>query len=319
MSLLGNIFSSLFGGAAATAPDAGQSAQRMAEWEAALQGNRLPSFVAARLEAVATGKAPWVATMTAAELGLARRKGIRPLAMVSGTCWFHYGYSWTRGHAEGWHQALARLQTEARALGANAVVDVKMRKIQLAMRDSMDFTLLGTAVRIDGVPAGEHPVVATVPALEFVRLLEAGIVPVGIAIGAQYQFLSPGSDYSARRMQTGGSMFSNAPLPQFSEFWEGIQRYAVMELHNDAKRQGSGVLAHTHLGQLIKIEGGNNTPPRFLGRHIVIGTVVHTERAGGVPHEIQTVVDMRDELSPLLAATPHGHNAYPVADEEGAI
>jgi hypothetical protein len=319
MSLLGNILSSLFGKASAGAPDAGQSAQRMAEWEAALQANRLPSFVAERLEAAGSGRAPWVATMSAAELGLARSRGIRPLAMVSGTCWFHYGYSWTRGHAEGWHQALARLQTEARAVGANAVVDVKMRKIQLAMRDSMDFTLLGTAVRIDGVPAGEHPVVATVPALEFVRLLEAGIVPVGIAIGAQYQFLSPGSDYSARRMQTGGSMFSNAPLPQFSEFWEGIQRYALMELHNDAKRQGSGVLAHTHLGQLIKIEGSDNTPPRFLGRHIVIGTVVHTERAHGVPHEIRTVIDMRDELSPLLAAAPHGHNAYPVEDQEGAI
>lgn len=319
MSFLGNLFSSLFGSAAATAPNAGESAQRMAEWEAALQANRLPSFVAARLDAAASGKAPWVATMSAAELGLSRSKGIRPLAMVSGTCWFHYGYSWTRGHTEGWHHALARLQTEARALGANAVVDVKMRKIQLAMRDSMDFTLLGTAVRIDGLPAGEHPVVATVPALEFVRLLEAGIVPVGIAIGAQYQFLRPGSDYSARRMETGGSMFRNAPLPDLSDFWEGIRRHALMELHNDTRRQGTGVLAHTHVGQLIKIEGDNNVPPRFLGRHIVIGTVVHTERARGVSHDIRTVVDMRDEFSPLLAAAPHGHNAYPVRDEEGAI
>ena len=319
MSLLGNIFSALFGSAAATAPDAGQSAERMAAWEAALQSNQLPSFVAARLDAVASGKAPWIATMSAAELGLARSKGIRPLAMVSGTCWFHYGYSWTHGHAEGWHLALARLQTEARALGANAVVDVKMRKIQLAMRDSMDFTLLGTAVRIDGLPAGEHPVVATVPALEFVRLLEAGIVPVGIAIGAQYSFLSPGSEYSARRMQTGGSMFSNAALPQLSHFWEGIRRHALVELRKDTERQGSGVLAHTHLGQLFRIEQGSNAPPRFLGRHIVIGTVVHTERAHGVPHEIRTVVDMRDALSPLSNAVAHGHNAYPVSDEEGAI
>jgi Putative heavy-metal-binding len=338
MSLLGNIFTALFGSAAAATPDAGQSAERMAEWEAALQGNRLPSFVAARLDAAATGKAPWVATMSAAELGLARGKGIRPLAMVSGTCWFHYGYSWTRGHAEGWHQALARLQTEARALGANAVVDVKMRKIRLAMRDSMDFTLLGTAVRIDGLPAGEHPVVATVPALEFVRLLEAGIVPVGIAIGAQYDFLSPGLGVFVGSSQFGGTNrgislsfssaagiqgstrpFTNAPLPELSQFWEGIRRYALMELRKDTQRQGSGVLAHTHLGQLFRIEQGNNSPPRFLGRHIVIGTVVHTERAHAVPHEIRTVVDMRDELSPLLAAAPHGHNAYPVRDEEGAI
>jgi len=61
MSLLGNIFSALFGNTAvtATAPDAGQSAERMAEWEAALQNNALPSCVAARLDAVANGKAPY--------------------------------------------------------------------------------------------------------------------------------------------------------------------------------------------------------------------------------------------------------------------
>src|SRR5690242_2710226 len=319
MSRLGNILAGLFGRAAAPVPASGQSAARMAEWEGALEHDRLPSFVAARLDAAKTGKAPWVATMSAVELGLARGKGIRPLAMVSGTCWYHYGYSWTRGHADGWHHALRRLQTEARAAGANAVVDVRMRKIELALGDSMDFTLLGTAVRIDGLPANQHPVVATVPALEFVRLLEAGTVPVGIAIGAQYHFLRPGSEYSARRMEMGGSMFRNAALPQLSQFWEGIRRHALAELRKDAQRQGNGVLAHTHLGQLLKIEGGNNTPPQFLGRHIVIGTVVDTERASTVPHEIRTVVDMRDELSPLTAVGEDNDSVYPVYDEEGAI
>ena len=361
MSWLSNILGGMFG--RATPPDPGQSAQRMAEWEQALQHNQLPSFVEARLAAAATGKAPWVATMSAAELGLARSKGIRPLAMVSGTCWQHYGYSWTRGHAEGWHRALARLQKEAQAVGANAVVDVKMRKIDLAIGESMDFTLVGTAVRIDGIKASAHPVVATVPALEFVRLLEADIVPVGIAIGAQYDFLSSSMVFAAfggalgggnpasaaaqrlrgnlspaarRRLQartagagisfsfsgnvTGGMRpFTNAPLPELSQFWEGIRRYALAELQRDAQRQGNGVLAHTHFGQLIKIEQGDNNPPRFLGRHIVIGTVVHTKPASGVPHEIHTVVDMRDELSPLSGGTAAVHAAYPLREEEGAI
>ncbi|HVC55773.1 MAG TPA: heavy metal-binding domain-containing protein [Stellaceae bacterium] len=336
MSLLGNILAGMFGGRAPR--DSGQSAQRMAEWDAALQHNRLPSFVAARLGAAAAGKTPWIATMSAAELGLARRRGIRPLAMVSGTCWYHYGYSWTRGHAEGWHHALQRLQLEARALGANAVLDVKLRRIELTIGDSMDFTLVGTAVRIDGVPAGAQPIVATVPALEFVRLIEADIVPVGIAIGAQYQFLDPGVGFiaqsilgtapnrsfsltasSAARVQGSLRPFTNAPLPELGQFWEGIRRQALAELLRDGQRQGTGVLAHTHLGQLLKVERGNNSPPRFLGRHIVIGTVVDTRRASGVPHEIRTVVDMRDALSPLTRETPPAHNAYPVREQEGAI
>jgi hypothetical protein len=347
--VLGKILGGLFGGAASR--DSGQSEQRMIDWEFALQHNRLPPFVEARLSAAAAGKTPWIATMSAAELGLARGKGIRPLATVSGTCWYHYGYSWTRGHAEGWHQALARLQQEARALGANAVVDVKMRKIDLAIGDSMDFTLVGTAVRIDGEPASEHPIVATVPALEFVRLLEADIVPVGIAIGAQYDYLSsniffsaPGTQgtgfnppslwpmqagalsssvsfsfSTAGNVQGSGRPFTSMPLPELSQFWEGIRRDALVELRHDARHQGSGVLAHTHFGQLVKIEGGENSPPRFLGRHIVIGTVVDTTRASGVPHDVRTVVDMRDDLSPLANVPAAGHNAYPVSDEEGAV
>jgi hypothetical protein len=212
--------------------------------------------------------------------------------MVSGTCWYHYGWSWTEGHAEGWHLALARMQQEAIAVGANAIVDVKMRKIKLATGDSMDFTVLGTAVRVSGLEASRDPVVATVPALEFVRLLEAGIVPVGIAIGARYDFLYPGSSYSANLMQGGTWSFANAELPELGQFWENILRFALFELRNDAERQGGGVLAHTHFGQILKIEEGGDSPPRFLGRHIVIGTVVDSARFAGIPHEIRTVVDM---------------------------
>ncbi len=320
MSWLSNILGGIFGTARGAQAGPSEAArERSAEWQSALEARRLPSFVEARLTATAAGKLPWIATMSPAELGLARGKGIRPLATVSGTCWYHYGFSWTRGHAEGWHQALARMGQEARALGANAIVDVKMRKIGLTIGESMDFTVLGTAVRIDGLPASRDPIAATVPALEFVRLLEADIVPVGIAIGAQYSFLRPGSEYAARWMEGGGRLFSNSALPDLSDFWEGVRRHALMELRKDTQRQGSGVLAHTHFGQLFKIEGGSNIPPRFLGRHIVIGTVVDTTRANPVPHDIRTVVDMRDALSPLANAPAAGHNAYPVSEQEGAI
>jgi hypothetical protein len=320
MSWFGNLLAGLFGGAGAAPLVSAADRQRQMEWESALQAQRLPGFVEARLGAAAAGKAPWVATMSAAELGLATAKGIRPLAMVSGTCWFHYGWSWTEGHGAGWRQALARLKQEAVACGANAVVDVKMRKIQLALGDSMDFTLVGTAVKIDGLPAGD-PVVATVPALEFVRLLEADIVPVGIAIGAQYNYLQNFSFTGfGGRLDGGNRPFTSMALPELSQFWEGIRRYALSELRADAQRQGNGVLAHTHLGQLFRIEQGDNNPPRFLGRHIVIGTVVDTSRSpDGIPHEIRTVVDMRDDLSPLANAAVSGHNAYPVRDVESAI
>ncbi len=318
MNWLSKITSGFGGGASIPLDTAG--VQRRAEWAAALESGRLPSFVEARLAAAGSGKTPWISTMTTAELGLARSKGIRPIAMVSGTCWYHYGYSWTNGHPEGWHAALARMGMEAAAAGANAVVDVKMRTIRLAIGESMDFTVLGTAVRIDGLPASPETVVATVPAIAFVRLLEAGIVPTGIAIGGRYHWLQPGTETAARALERKGMPFANAPLTELGQFWERIRREALQGLYEDTQRLGNGVLAHTHFGQLLKFEGDDNTPTRFLGRHIVIGTAVDSrDSSANKVHDIRTVVDMRDELSPLRSAAPHGHNAYPAGDEEGAI
>jgi Putative heavy-metal-binding len=353
VSWFGNRLGGLFGTTPAGPQFSAADAQRQAEWKSylepplpsflerrqpsfveaaklfdpspngALQQQRLPSFVEARLMAAASGRTPWVATMSPAELGLAKARGIRPLAMVSGTCWFHYGWSWTEGHGQGWREALTRLNEEAATAGANAVVDVKMRKIQLAIGDSMDFTLVGTAVRIDALPAGDDPAVATVPLLEFVRLVEADIVPVGIAIGARYDYLYPSvsasfNKYSTTSIDGTTRPFTSMPLPELGQFWEGIRRYALADLHQDAQRQGNGVLAHTHLGQLFKIERGEDNPPHFLGRHIVIGTVIDTSGApGGLPHKISTVVDMRDDLSPLTNPPVSRHNAYPVREQGG--
>ena len=288
------------------------AAQRRAEWEAALQSGRLPAHVSGRLEAAAAGRTPWLSTMTPAELLLAKTHGVKPLATVSGTCWFQYGRSWTEGHAAGWSCALDRIRAEALACGANAVVDVKMRTAAGGFGASMDFTLFGTAVRIGSLPPSRDPVIATVPALEFVRLLEMGVVPAGLAVGARYEWLT---DYS--NTYSGSWTGNNEPLGTLSSFWESVRRDAHSELRADAARQGGGVLAHTQFGQLIKQEGDKAS--QYLGRHIVIGTVVHTRRGDGVPHHIRTVVDMRDDLSPLIDPVEHGNNVYRDNETDEAI
>lgn len=294
--------------------EAEASLGRQAEWEAALGAGRVPGFVAARLHQAATGEAPWLSTMTPAELLLGRSHGIRPVATVSGTCWFQHGGSWTRGHAEGWRRALARVQAEAREAGANAVVDAQMRRAGIGGEDSLDYTLVGTAVRVEGLPPSRDPVVATVPALEFVRLLEAGIVPVGIAVGAQYEWLYPRGPWI-----DGPGTWRSQPLTELGAFWESVRRRALADLRQDAARQGGGVLAHAQFGQLLRVEGNQSQPTRFLGRHIIVGTVIHARPGDPLPHPVRTVVDMRDDLLPLLAEQPHKHTAYPTSEETGGV
>jgi len=298
---------------------------RVADIQAALRAGRVPSATLARLEATRDGRMPWVATLTPAELLSVRSHGLRPLAAIAATCWMHYGWSWTEGHAQGWNAALARLKEEAKAVGANAVLDVKMRTIPLGIENSMDFTLIGTAARVEGMPPSNDPIVATVPALEFVKLLEADIVPTGIAVGAQYDWLN---DWAGNTNQI---YAGNVETTVLSQFWERIRQRAHAELRRNAAGQGNGVLAHVNFGQLFRIEA--NDQRQFLGRQIVVATTVDTPRrgkaAGGpwdngpkagpaIPHDIGIVVDMHAGGTPLTGRARH-HQSYGSNERDGAI
>jgi hypothetical protein len=303
---------------------------RVADIQAALRAGRVPSATLTRLEAARTGRAPWVATLTPAELLAVRSHGLRPIAAIAATCWMHYGWSWTEGHAQGWNVALTRLKQEAMAASANAVLDVKMRTIPLGVENSMDFTLVGTAARVEGLPPSDDPIVATVPALEFVKLLEADIVPTGIAVGAQYEWLS---DWSGNTNQT---FAGNVETIVLSQFWEQIRQRAHAELRRNAAGLGNGVLAHVNFGQLFKIEV-DKQPKRFLGRQIVVATTVDAPKSRkptnmpwgpppwgeskarpAVPHEIGTVIDLHAGRTPLTGRARH-HQSYASNEHDGAI
>ena len=305
-------------------------AERVADIQAALRAGEVPTMTRARLRDTRGGALPWVATLTPAELMVVRSHGLRPIAAISATCWMHYGWSWTEGHAQGWSIALRRLKDEAFIAGANAVLDVKLRTIPLRVDHSMDFTLIGTAVRVEGLPPSDDPIVATVPALEFVKLLEADIVPTGIAVGAHYEWLS---DYYGNANQT---FAGNVETGLLSQFWERIRQYAHAELRRNAAGQGNGVLAHINFGQMFKIEA-DKQPTRFLGRQIVVATTVdapkprkpvnmpwgpppwgESKARAAVPHDIGMVVDMHAGRTPLTGHAQH-HQSYASNEQEGAI
>src|ERR1700733_7497811 len=287
------------------------SAARVADIEKSLRTGEVPTAIRNRLQQTRQGASPWVATLTPAELMIARSHGLRPIAAIAATCWWHYGWSWTLGHSEGWMRALQRLKEEAYAAGANAVLDVKMRTIPLDVESSMDFTLVGTAVHVEGLPPSSDPIVATVPALEFVKLLEADVVPTGIAVGAHYEWLT---DWRGTARQAWGG---NVESRQLSNLWELVRQRAHAELRQSAQPQGNGVLAHINFSQMFESEGQNDLK-RYLARHIVIATTVDSRRGVPIPHEIKMLVDVHAGKTPLTGTTRH-HQSYTSKDREGAI
>jgi hypothetical protein len=239
-----------------------------------------------------------------------RSHGVKPVAAIAASCWLHYGWSWTEGHAQGWDAALRRLRQEAVAAGANAVLDVKMRTIPLAVGQSMDFTLLGTAVYVDGLPPSSDPVVATVPALEFVKLLEADVVPTGIAIGADYEWLTNW------RFNPNMSWLGNIESEQLSILWEIVRKRAHQRLREHARAQGNGVLAHINFSQMF--DEGENQRKRYLARHIVVATTVDAPRGTTLSQKIKFVVDTHAGATPLKGTARH-HQSYAKNETEGAI
>jgi uncharacterized protein YbjQ (UPF0145 family) len=284
---------------------------RVADIQDSLRNGEVPAAIRTRLEGARKGRLPWTATLTPAELMIARSHGLRPIATVSATCWLHYGWSWTEGHAEGWSMALRRLREEACAAGANAVLDVKMRTIPLGVDNSMDFTLIGTAVYVDGLPPSNDPIVATVPALEFVKLMEADVVPTGIAIGAHYEWMN---DW---QRSTNLTWMGNIESQALSQLWEMVRQRAHQDLRAHARAQGNGVLAHLNFSQMFEREGQQGVK-QYLARHIVVATTVDARQGTGLPHEIRMVVDMHAGATPLTGTAQH-HQSYQSNESEGAI
>lgn len=302
-----------FFGAKPVDPDwqrhAGEQAARDQEWQSCLANDQLPSFVRQRLVDTKSGKLPWVSTTSVGGLLAQRTHGIKPIALVSGNCWYQFGFSWTRGHYDGWHKAIDRLWAEAVALGANAVVDVTM-KVQRMPETSgqMDYGVLGTAVSIAGLGESRNPVVATVSALEFARLMESGIIPVGLAIGAHYEWYYPQQNLMFGQNTLGQNMLGmggwNQELTQLSDFLTDVRRTALGELKSDAARIGTGVLARAEYSEIEPGESGEGVPPRYLARHIAFGTAVLHDPRHHVPLKLRSVFSAKDgKMTPEVDLT----------------
>jgi hypothetical protein len=187
----------------------------------------------------------------------------------------------------------APAQARGHLAGANAILDVKMRTIPFAIDISMDFTLVGTAVHVEGLAPSDDPIVATVPALEFVKLLEADVVPTGIAVGAHYEWLNGGMGPANLQYKSRA----------FGELWERLRTQAHQELRRNACSQGNGVLAHVNFIQAFIRK------QQYLARHY---------RGGHYCGCARIVVNLHADDTPLTGHTPH-HESYRSNESEGAI
>ena len=132
------------------------------------------------------------------EFLLVREAGFQPLGLVMGSSIYHIGYQAISGVAEelvtltqalysARELAMARMEEEADALGADGIVAVRLTlNIHAWGANVIEFMAIGTAVKSDKPGyrgADNRPFTSDLSGQDFWTLLEAGYRPVGFVMG----------------------------------------------------------------------------------------------------------------------------------------
>lgn len=282
----------LFGKGAEQRPSKASQAEqqdRVASSMAALAEGNVPGYVEKRIDVQRQGAIPWTSDLSVSEWLLLKQFGLRPLGMVMGSSVYHIGrtasnYSgtWTsrsipeieNALLEVRQRALWRMQEEARLLGAHAVVGVRLDSHLPGFEDHQtEFTAFGTAVALDGERVPDEPLMCTVSALDFVRLLKAGSIPVsvGLGIAAYYQ-------YTTRRDSWRTNSWFNQEVVSFTDSVYEVRHLAMRNLKQQIQNHdGHGVLASDMHLKVHKVEverGEDDEREDHILEFVASGTIV---------------------------------------------
>jgi len=274
---------------------------------------RIPAAARARLDSLrAHGGASFTSDLSTDEFLLVRRAGFRPLSQVMGSCFYNVGWQWMPGstgyrtwgmtyeqgqtveldtQTEAWNEArgraVARLAEEAKHVGADAVVGVRIRRGAYDWAAGLiEFVAVGTAVSADRYELGSEPVLSNLTGQEFVALFEHGYWPVGLVAATTVGYVMTGW-----RQQTGvAGLFSGRQNQELTDFTRGVYDTRAQTMSR-VNRQAHELQAHGIIGVEIQHEqreyerdaGGVKYTDLVVTMHVVGTAIVELEQRGKPP------------------------------------
>jgi uncharacterized protein YbjQ (UPF0145 family) len=164
------------------------------------QAQPLPESAQSRLHASAQGRPCFTSDLSVNEFVLTTQTGFEPLGLVMGTCIYHIGVQagrWsvsqelpvlTQAMYNARELAMARMESEADALGADGVIGVSIRARQYALSaEIIEFVAVGTAIKStkEGTyrtPSG-RPFTSHLSGQDFWTLRQHGWLPRAMVMG----------------------------------------------------------------------------------------------------------------------------------------
>jgi uncharacterized protein YbjQ (UPF0145 family) len=189
----------------------------------------------------------WTSDLSVNELFVSRSVDFEPISQVFGSSVYHMAYAlgqWSysgTGEISDFSQALyharalalGRLLQEAAALGAHGVIGVRLEHQEYEWgANLLEFSALGTAVRLRNWPGQlSQPFTSDLSGQEFVKLLDAGYVPVTLAMGcvAYYVYTTWEDEYAKRS-------WVNQEMGAYTQGVYRARRLAFSRLAEDARR-----------------------------------------------------------------------------------
>jgi uncharacterized protein YbjQ (UPF0145 family) len=230
--------------------DDGQRELEQAESLRRIEAGGIPVAADRRLRVLATGGKAFTSGLSVGDYAMLDRLGPRPLAQVLGASVHQVGWQFLPQPdqwggelfceldmvAHAWDQArrraLDRLTEEARAVGADAVVGVDLRRGEHDWAaGSVDYVVSGTAIRLPGSDGGGWPILSDLSVADYWKLHQAGYAPVGLVAATAVFFVSPSGRTQWNRYATTAR---NQELEDFTRGFYAARETALRYISSQA-------------------------------------------------------------------------------------
>jgi uncharacterized protein YbjQ (UPF0145 family) len=189
------------------------------------------------------GSSLFTSDLSVNEFLAARHVGCEPIGQVMGSSIYHVG--WTpeykgytgeidtvsQAHREARRLSISRMAQEAAALGAHGVIGVHLKSKGYEWSEGLiEFSAIGTAIRLPGaIP--QAPFLSDLSGQEFWTILNAGFVPVGLAMGI--------SIYHVHHVMYPGGWSFNNELKTATKGVYDARHIAMRRLEQEAQQLGA--------------------------------------------------------------------------------
>ncbi len=207
-----------------------------------------------------SGQPLFTSDLSTNEYLLTREAGCDPIGLVMGSSFYQigsyqnfWGYRTetdevtviTQAQITARELAVSRLQQEAALLGAHGVIGVRLQQRRKSWSiGTIEFTAIGTAIRIPGQLPTTTPFTSDLSGQEFWQLRQAGYQPQGLVFGACSYYIR--SDRNTRNLMNQsiwsrifGRGRQNQEMVQFTQGFQAARELAITRMTTEIQQLGS--------------------------------------------------------------------------------